>query len=571
MAGAWLRMRPAESGDTLGRASLTAAGWGLILARRTSSNYVPQKEQMPRRLSLLLLFVTAAMLSLSPLVGVADEPVARFFVFEAQDCTHCEAVKEQMLVPLAEEYGDRVEIRYFDIGAIENYEVMARLEREYGVPGLAIPQVFIGDTVLVGEGEIGERLRSLVDECLGAGGCSFPSDDEPAIAPSLPAATATDPFCEDPTNPDEAGVCEVVGGELAAPVYVACFHSPGCSECDRVAYDLSYLEQKYPNLEVRSFDINTCAPLNEAMSERSGVPPEERLLTPALFVGDEYLVGDEITVERLEAVIQTHSQVGCIPPWEGLEEESSEAINRIIQRFKSFSALAVLGAGLLDGVNPCAFTTIIFFVSYLAVMGRKGRDILLVGVSFTAAVFVTYLLVGVGVLGFVHSLGIVRTLSRVVYLATGVFCLVLAGFSLFDVYRIRQGRIEDIALKLPERLQKRVHQAIREGRNVRNYVWAACVTGFLVSLLELACTGQVYLPTIIFVSGVPELRVNALAYLVLYNLMFILPLVIIFVLVFYGTTSKQLTGFFRGNASSVKLLTALLFAALGVWLLLSMI
>ena len=117
----------------------------------------------------------------------------------------------------------------------------------------------------------------------------------------------------------------------------------------------------YPNLEVRSFDINTCAPLNDAMSERSGVPPEERLLAPALFVGNEYLVGNEISVERLEDVIQRHSQGGCIPPWEGLEEESSEAVNRIIQRFKSFSFLAVLGAGLLDGVNPCAFTTIIFF------------------------------------------------------------------------------------------------------------------------------------------------------------------------------------------------------------------
>ena len=62
-----------------------------------------------------------------------------------------------------------------------------------------------------------------------------------------------------------------------------------------------------------------------------------------------------------------------------------------------------------------------------------------------------------------------------------------------------------------------------------------------------------------------------MVYLVLYNLMLILPLEIIFVLVFYGTTSKQLTGFFRTNASSVKLLTAVLFAALGIWLLISMI
>jgi glutaredoxin len=526
---------------------------------------------MRRRLLAILLSVITVVPVWASIAWAAEPPVVGLFVFEAQDCDHCQAVKEEVLNPLREEYGEQVEIRYFDIGAIENYEVMVELERTYGVSGLAIPQVFVGDAVLVGEEEIRERLPELVAQCLEQGGCDFPTEDVPVSAPALPAGGGDEPVCEDPGTSGGTDVCEVVGGELAAPVYVAYFHSPGCSECDRVAYDLAYLEEQYPNLEVRSFDINTCAPLNEAMAERTGVPPEERLLTPAVFVGDEYLVGGEITLARLEEVIERHGLFGCVPPWEGLEQESPAAINRIIQRFKSFSVVAVVGAGLLDGVNPCAFTTIIFFVSYLALMGRKGRDILFVGASFTVAVFIAYLLVGVGVLSFVHSLGVINTLSRVVYLATGVFCLGLAALSIVDWYRIRRGRLEDITLKLPDGLQKRVHKAIREGRNMRNYVWAAFVTGFAVSLLELACTGQVYLPTIIFVSGVPELRINALFYLVVYNLMFILPLVVVFVLVYYGTTSKQLTGFFRSRAAWVKALTAILFGALGSWLLFTML
>jgi thiol-disulfide isomerase/thioredoxin len=526
---------------------------------------------MYKNLPYMLLSLTILSLMCLPVVTSADQAVAQFFVFHAQDCSHCRAVEDDVLTPLSEEYGKQIEVRSFDIGALENYEVMVRLEREYGVSGLAIPQIFIGDQVLVGEDQIRDQLRGLIEECLAAGGCDFPTEDLPIAAPLLPSDTTTDPFCEAPTSPQDAGVCEVVDGRLATPVYVAYFYSPGCVECDRVAYDLSYLEQKYPNLEVRSFDINTCAPLNEAMSERSGVPPEQRLFTPALFVGDEFLIGDEISVEELEEVIQRHGEEGCIPPWEGLEGESSDSVNRIIERFKSFSYLAVLGAGLLDGVNPCAFATIIFLVSYLTVMERKGREILFVGSAFTLAVFLTYLLVGIGVLGFVHSLGIVRTFSRLVYLATGVFCLVLAAVSIYDLYKIKQGRLEDTALKLPQVLRRRVHEAIREGANVRNYVWAAFATGFLVSLLELACTGQAYLPTIIFVTGIPELRVNAVGYLILYNLMFVLPLVIIFLLVFYGTTSLQLAGFLRRNVGLVKLFTAVLFAVLGSWLLISMI
>jgi len=526
---------------------------------------------MPKRLAPVLLCLSMVLLSWPTGVVLAQEPVARFFVFEAQECEHCQAVREEVLAPLKAEYGDRIELRIFDIGAMENYELMVRLEKEYGVSGLAIPQVFIGDTALVGEEEIRDQLQTRVDELLAAGGSDFPTDDQPAVPPVVTAGGVTDPFCEDPTAPHEGDVCEVVGGELAAPVYIAYFHSPGCSECDRVSYDLSYLEQKYSNLEIRRFDINICAPLNDAMSERTGVPPEQRLLTPAVFIHDEYLVGDAITVESLEEVIGRHSQVGCIPPWEGLEEESSEAINRIIQRFKSFSFVAILGAGLLDGLNPCAFTTIIFFVSYLAAMERKGREILLVGAAFTGAVFLAYLLVGAGILGFVHSLGVVQTLSRVVYLGTGVFCLVLAVLALYDLYKIRKGKHEEMALRLPDFLRRRVRRAIREGANVRNFVWAAFVTGFLVSLLELICTGQVYLPTIIFVTGVPELRANAFVYLVLYNLMFIVPLVVIFLLVYYGTTSLQLAGFIRRHAALVKALTVVLFASLGGWLLFTMV
>lgn len=521
-------------------------------------------------LSIHAALITAILLLLTGLAS-ADEPVARFFVFQAQDCAYCRAVDEEVLIPLAAEYGGRVEIRTFDIGAFENYEVLLRLERQYGVPGLAIPQIFIGDQVLMGEEQIRDELPRIVDQCLDQGGCPFPSEDMPIAAPQGTPGSTPDPFCEEPGSSDETGMCEVVEGALAAPVYIAYFHSPGCAECDRVAHDLSYLQDEYPNLEVRSFDINTCAPLNEAMCEREGIPPEKRLLAPAVFVGNEYLVGRDLTHDRLEEVIIRHSQVGCIPPWQGLEEESPAAINRIIQRFRSFGVLAVAGAGLLDGLNPCAFTTIIFFVSYLAAMERKGKEILVVGGAFAGAVFLAYFLVGVGALGFVHSLAVVETLSRLVYLATGFFCLSMAGLAIYDLYRIRQGRPEEMALRLPDILRRRVRRTIREGASVRNYVWAAFVTGFVVSLLELACTGQVYLPTIIFVTGVPELRVNAMLYLALYNLMFIVPLMVIFVLAYYGTTSLQLTLFLRRNTGIVKVLTAIFFAALGIWLLVAMI
>lgn len=493
----------------------------------------------------------------------AQEPVARFFLFYGLDCTHCQAIEEEVLAPLSQRYGERLEIRRFEISMGANYEALRRLEIEYELPASQIPAIFIGDRVLIGADEIRSQLETVIEGYLATGGVDFPTQDEP-----IPYGTPTPG--PTPTPCDEtSGVCELPGGP-PYPVSLIYFSQAGCIECDRVSYDLAYLEQKYPNLQVETFDIRERMSLNESLCERYEVPVECRLIAPAIFVGDDYLIGEEINAESLEELIERYSQEGSESPWKEIGEGQGAAVS-IVERFRSFTPLTVLGAGLLDGVNPCAFTTIIFFASYLALMGRKGREILLVGASFTAAVFLTYLLVGLGVLGFLQSLGVIKIFSRIIYLLAALLCFLLVALSLYDYYRIRQGRIEDISLKLPQALQRRVHQTIRERRKISGFVSATFVTGFFVSLLELACTGQVYLPTIIFVTGVPELRGHAIAYLILYNLMFILPLVIIFLLTFYGTASKQLTLFFRAKAGTVKLLTALLFAILGVWLILALI
>ena len=126
-------------------------------------------------------------------------------------------------------------------------------------------------------------------------------------------------------------------------------------------------------------------------------------------------------------------------------------------------------------------------------------------------------------------------------------------------------------LKLPARLRRWINCTIREGAGLRAFVPVTFVTGAVISIIELACTGQVYLPTIIFVLGVPGLQVRAGLYLVLYNLMFILPLVVVFGLAYFGTTSQQLGLFIHRRAASIKLITAGLFVLLAGWLVMAVV
>lgn len=102
---------------------------------------------------------------------------------------------------------------------------------------------------------------------------------------------------------------------------------------------------------------------------------------------------------------------------------------------------------------------------------------------------------------------------------------------------------------------------------MRAFVPIAFVTGFIVSIIELACTGQVYLPTIIFVMGMPNIQGQTFLYLLLYNLAFILPLMAVFGFTYFGSTSEQLGIFIGRRTATIKLGTALLFLVLTVWLL----
>ena len=157
------------------------------------------------------------------------------------------------------------------------------------------------------------------------------------------------------------------------------------------------------------------------------------------------------------------------------------------------------------------------------------------------------------------------------YGLTAVFCLVLAVLSFLDYLKARRGDIGDMALNLPHKLRLRINAAIRKTRKSQAFVAGAFVTGIVVSFLELACTGQVYLPTIIFVMSMPDLRTRAVIFLIVYNLLFILPLVIVFALAYYGTGAKQFSNFLQQRASTVKLGLSFLFLLLGGWLAVSLL
>ena len=491
------------------------------------------------------------------------EGAVHAYYFYANDCPHCLAVLEDTLTPLMDEHGSLLDIRLLEIGLPEYYEALLSVEAFFNVPvsERSIPTLIVGNQILIGENEIRDNFPGILSSGLAEGGIDFPEIEglNPAALISIsPNATETvDEIC----GTDEA--CEV-----DAPLYIAYFYQTGCDECSRVSADLKYLRSKFPQMQIEEFNIYDSADLATWLTDRLGY--EGDFHTPALFIGNDVLVGDELYLENITPILESYEATGTQATWQDFDADEGQ--QSIIERFSNMGWLTVVIAGLVDGINPCAFATLIFFVSYLTLSGRQGKEVLIVGGSFTVGVFLAYLAVGLGLYKVLEAVGsTLEIVSNIVYGVTGVFCLVLAVLSFLDYRKAKKGQIEDMLLNLPEPLRKRINATIRKGRNTSNYAFGAFFAGVLISFLELACTGQVYLPTIIFVSSIPEMRLRALLYLVIYNLLFILPLVVIFVLVYYGTTSKDLTKFLQERAALVKFIMGVIFIALGGWLILSLI
>ncbi len=128
-----------------------------------------------------------------------------------------------------------------------------------------------------------------------------------------------------------------------------------------------------------------------------------------------------------------------------------------------------------------------------------------------------------------------------------------------------------VFLKMPDSFQWKIYHIIEKGARLKHIVIFAGMGGMLISLLELVCTGQIYLPTIMYImSGRVssfQYKAEALFYLFLYCLMFIIPLLMVFLLVYLGMATEKIEMFGQKHFALVKLLNSIVFLFFSGYLL----
>ena len=391
----------------------------------------------------------------------------------------------------------------------------------------------------------------------------------PIVLWLLIAAAATFPSLHVAGRESAVPADEAVEPADAAPtIRIDYYFEPGCEACFRVSTQIvPVIEQRYGDIvALHEWDLGVEEYYVALVSELDRLDVDENAHVYMLVDRRIMLCGADAIEQRVFEVLDGLISAGLPRAPETESERPFGGEGDVVEkRIDTFTLAGVIVAGLIDGINPCAISTLVFLVSVLALYKVRGRHLVAVGGSFCLASFLTYTALGFGLLRALHLLSYFRVVRTAVDVVLVAVLLVLGALSLRDALRYRASHKQsDVTLRLPDGLQARIHRLIRTGMGKRTQVVSAFGLGCVVTGIESVCTGQVYVPTLVLLLKRGTDVGRALVYLLVYNLMFVAPLILVLVLTYRGLQLFDLIDWSRRNVVVSKLVLAAFFLALAV-------
>ena len=229
----------------------------------------------------------------------------------------------------------------------------------------------------------------------------------------------------------------------------------------------------------------------------------------------------------------------------------------------TFSRITLLA--LADSVNPCAIAVLtMILVSILVAHPEKKKNVLLAGLSFVLAVFIGYMVYGTLIIQFFRIFAeFLRNSSTYVYKGLAILAMIIGALNIKDFFNYKKG---SFATEMPVFLRPKVKKIIEKITSP----FGAFTIGFIVTLFLLPCTIGPY----IVASGLlAELGfLNAIPWLIYYNILFVIPMLIITLLIYFGFTRVQdVSGWKERNIKKLHLIAGILLFLVGLGLLLGWI
>ena len=216
----------------------------------------------------------------------------------------------------------------------------------------------------------------------------------------------------------------------------------------------------------------------------------------------------------------------------------------------SSSLYLVITAGLLDSFNPCAIAILLIFIALMFTFKKPRKVILLLGLTYILTIYITYLAIGIGLLKAAYLFNIPQYFTK----AIGII------FIIWGLWGWKDFLFPKLPLKLSTSVkQRQIIASYAEKFSVPGTI----VMGFLVSIFGFPCTGGIYLATLALLAH-KETYLTGISYLFLYNLMFVVPLIIIFLAATNRLVAEKIINWNETKAPHLKLIVSSITLVLGL-------
>lgn len=220
---------------------------------------------------------------------------------------------------------------------------------------------------------------------------------------------------------------------------------------------------------------------------------------------------------------------------------------------------AVIGGAVIDAINPCEFAILILLMGTLLLNGEKKKA-LYSGISFCLAVFLAYFGMGLGLLKIIQNLHI----SLIVIKIVGILSIILGLLHIKDYIKYEAG---GFVMEVPKSWRPLMKNLVR---NITNPI-GAFFAGLLISIFLLPCTSGPYMVILTLLGNQAPNQIHALFYLLLYNIIFIMPMAIIVWLMYFGLKATEAEDWRKNKIRLLHLIAGALLIILGIAILMRLI
>ena len=208
----------------------------------------------------------------------------------------------------------------------------------------------------------------------------------------------------------------------------------------------------------------------------------------------------------------------------------------------------IVVSSLVDSINPCAFSILIVSIVFLFGIGKTRENIFTYGLAYIFGIFAVYFLIGLGIMQVLHIFNVPHFMSKLAAVLLILFGTINILESIFPRFPIH--------FAIPHSVHGKMNELVK-----RVSLLAMVALGALVGLCEFPCTGGPYL-TVIGLLHDSQTYWSGALYLILYNFIFILPLVVILLIERNKDLIDKVQAFQRANNKYMKIAAGLIMIVL---------